>query len=200
MKFLHKSSGSLTDFLGLTYPKDRIPARQALSNIQRNFCAYSERYLKPLDSVDVEHFDPRLKNTASDNIANWHAVIHWLNMRKTNRIEDFEPLPDLRTWTEERVSYRNGFFECDDADLETRNLIDFLGVNRKEVYDERAKHVARIRRMMDIIGTTEIIEFLAESPDDLSFPTAVSTELGLPVYDLIARSFKHQLNCLSLMR
>jgi hypothetical protein len=189
MKFLHKTPDSLTAFLGLTYPKDRIAARQALSDIQRNFCAYSERYLKPLDSVDVEHFDPRLKNSASDNIYNWHAVIHWLNMRKSNRIEDFEPLPDLRTWTADRISYRNGFFECDATDVETSNLIDFLGVNRKEAYDERAKQVARIRRIMEMIGSEELIEFLAESPDDLSFPTAIATELGLPVDDLIARSF-----------
>lgn len=189
MKFLHKSPDSLTAYLGLTYPKDRIPARKALSDIQRNFCAYSERYLKPLDSVDVEHFDPRLKNSDSDNIYNWHAVIHWLNMRKSNRIEDFEPLPDLWTWTYDRVSYMDGFFVCDQDDIETINLIEFLGVNRKEVYDERAKHVARIRRMMEKIGADELIDFLAESPDDLSFPTAIAAELGLPVDDLISRSY-----------
>lgn len=188
MKFLHKESGSLSDFMGFIYPKDRTAAREALSRIQTNFCAYSERYLKPLDSVDVEHFDPRLKNTDSDNIYNWHAVIHWLNMRKSNRIENFEPLPDLQTWTYDRVSYQNGFFVCDATDVETKNLIEFLGVNRKEVYDERTKHVARIRRMMEKIGVDELMDFLAESPDDLSFPTAIQSELGLPVDDLIARS------------
>ena len=187
MKFLHKAPDTLAGYETLTYPKDRVSAREALCRIQRNFCAYSERYLKPLDSVDVEHFDPRLKNTESDGIRNWHAVIHWLNMRKSNRIEEFEPLPDLQIWTDARVTYRNGFFECDEADEETKNLIDFLGVNRKEVYDERTKHVARIRRMMDKIGGEELIELLAESPDDLSFPTALATELGLPVDDLIAR-------------
>jgi len=187
MKFLPKNTGSLTDFEGLTYPKDRTAVREALSKIQRNFCAYSERCLKPLDSVDVEHFDPRLKNTDSDNIYNWHAVIHWLNMRKSNRIEDFEPLPDLQTWTFDRVSYLNGFFVCNEADMETKNLLDFLGVNRKEVYDERSKHVARLRRMIEKIGEEELIEFLAESPDDLSFPTALASELGLPVDDLISR-------------
>ncbi len=188
MKFLYKDPDSLTAFLGLIYPKDRILAKEALSGIQRNFCAYSERYLKPLDSVDVEHFDPRLKNTPSDNIRNWHAVIHWLNMRKSNRIEDFEPLPDLQYWTNDRVSYQNGFFVCDQADVETTNLISFLGVNRKEVYDERAKHIARLRRLKDLVGVEELIEILAESPDELSFPTAIGAELELPVDDLITRS------------
>lgn len=188
MKFLYKDPASLKDFLGLTYPKDRNAAREALSQIQQNFCAYSERYLKPLDSVDVEHFDPRIKNTEADNIKNWHAVIHWLNMRKSNRIEKFEPLPDLEYWTEERVSYKNGFFVCNPEDLETSNLIEFLGVNRKEVYDERTKHVARLRRMMEKIGTEELVEFLAESPDELSFPSAIAAELGLPVDKLIALS------------
>ena len=189
MKFLHKKPAALAEFMGLTYPKDRTAAKEALSQIQRNFCAYSERYLKPLDSVDVEHFDPRLKHSESDNILNWHAVIHWLNMRKSNRIENFEPLPNLEDWTYDRVSYRNGFFTCHESDVETTNLIEFLGVNRKEVYDERTKHVARIRRMMEKIGVNELIEFLAESPDDLSFPTAIKAELGIPVDDLIARSW-----------
>lgn len=31
------------------------------------FCAYSERYMRRTDAVDIEHFDPRLKTTENDD-------------------------------------------------------------------------------------------------------------------------------------
>jgi hypothetical protein len=192
MNFLPKDSAKTERYSGLRYPQDRDEAVRALTALQKGYCAYSERYLKPLDSVELEHFDPREKNTEEDGFKNWHAVIRWMNAHKARRIENFEPLPEIETWTADRVRYEHGFFVCDEEDIETKNLIDFLGVNRQEVFEERANHIARIRNMRQKVGVPMLMEILSESPEQLSFPTAIEAELDIPAFDLIDRHLATQ--------
>ncbi len=188
MRFLHKSPDSIVEYRQLQYPSDRNTAKDVLVTLQKGFCAYSERFLKPLDSVEVEHFDPRIKNTESDGFHNWHAVIRWMNSHKARRIQDYEPLPDLDVWSEKRVRYERGGFVCDDDDRESDNLIKFLGVNKPEVFEERSKQVALIRRLQVLCGDIESLhDLLIEHPENLSFPTALEAELGIPAFDLILR-------------
>ncbi len=187
MKYLHRDIAEATKYHDLRYPKDRDKSIKILIRLQKGFCAYSERYLKPLDSVELEHFDPRKKITDADGFQNWHAVIRWMNAHKARSIEKFEPLPNLESWTTDRVWYEHGLFVCGEDDTEARNLIDFLGVNRHEVFKERANHIARIRNMRQKVGDEMLIEILGESPEDLSFPTAIEAELGIPAFDLINR-------------
>lgn len=185
MRFLHKDRSASQSNLGLRYPTDRTKIREELIFLQKGFCAYSERYLRPLDSVEIEHFDPRLKNTSADNYFNWHAVIRWMNAHKSNRIENLNPLPVPIKWTSDRVSYSRGEFVCADDDSETRNLIEFLGVNKPEVFDERARHVARLRHLESISSQQQLLEVLEISPEELSFPSALEAELGIPAFAMI---------------
>jgi hypothetical protein len=187
MNFLRKESAQIAHNAELRYPKDRDKSVEILIHLQKGFCAYSERYLKPLDSVELEHFDPRKKNTEMDGLANWHAVIRWMNAHKAISIEKFEPLPELGSWTTDRVWYEHGLFVCLEEDIEARNLIDFLGVNRQEVFEERANHIARIRNMRLKVGDEMLLEILNEFPEQLSFPTAIQAELGIPAFDMIDR-------------
>ena len=187
MKFLLKDASEIAANADLAYPKDRSRAIDVLIRLQKGFCAYSERYLKPLDSVELEHFDPRKKNKDTDGISNWHAVIRWMNAHKARKITDFEPLPDIAKWTPSRVWYEKGQFICAEDDQEAKNLILFLGVNRKEVFDERSKHIARLKNMRNKVGEEMLLEILSESPEQLSFPTAIESELGIPAFDLIYR-------------
>ena len=189
MNFLHKDSAKIRSHSDLRYPQDRDKAVSELIRLQKGFCAYSERYLKPLDSVELEHFDPRKKNSPDDDFSNWHAVIRWMNAHKANRIENFAPLPNPETWTANRIRYEHGFFVCDESDVETKNLINFSGVNRKEVFDERANHIARLRSMRQKVGEELLVEILTESPEDLSFPTAIEAELGIAAFELIEKHF-----------
>lgn len=189
MNFLHKYSSAIEKYGDLRYPADREEAKDALVGLQKNFCAYSELYFGFLDSVEVEHFDPRKKNTEEDGIKNWHAVIRWMNAHKFRKIECYEPLPDLQSWTSDRVRYENGLFVCDDDDIETQNLIEFLSVNRQEVFQERSNHIERLRGIQLRFGNDALIEILSESPSDLSFPTAIVAELGIPAFELIDRHF-----------
>lgn len=89
MNFLPKDNSRTASYRDFRYPKDRDEAVQALTTLQKGYCAYSERYLKPLDSVELEHFDPRKKGTPEDGFENWHAVIRWMNAHKSRRIENF---------------------------------------------------------------------------------------------------------------
>ena len=187
MNFLPKDSTKIGRYSGFRYPQDRDKAVNALTSLQKGYCAYSERYLKPLDSVELEHFDPRKKHTEEDGFKNWHAVIRWMNAHKSRCIENFEPLPEIESWTTARVRYQHGLYVCDDADIETRNLIDFLGVNRQEVFEERSNHIERMRGIQQKFGNEVLIEILSESPADLSFPTAIEAELGIPAFELIDR-------------
>lgn len=185
MNFLHKESADIAQYEDLRYPKDRDKAIEVLILLQKGFCAYSERYLKPLDSVELEHFDPRTKRTDADGFSNWHAVIRWMNAHKARSIEKFVPLPDIGSWTTDRVWYEKGLFVCREEDAEAKNLINFLGANRQEVFEERANHIARIRNMRQKVGDDMLLEILSESPEQLSFPTALEAELNIPAFEMI---------------
>jgi hypothetical protein len=185
MNFLLKAHSDVALHSDLIYPRDRDRAIEILLGLQKGFCAYSERFLKPLDSVELEHFDPRKKNTDDDGFSNWHAVIRWMNAHKARTIAKYEPLPNLSDWMPTRVWYEGGLFCCSEDDHEAINLIHFLGVNRREVFDERKKHIDRLRNMREKVGVDMLIEIFAEYPDQLSFPTAIEAELGIPAFDLI---------------
>jgi hypothetical protein len=67
MRYLKKIPESRVLSSGWHYPHDARRIRDELLREQRRFCAYSERYIMNTDSCDVEHFDPRLKETPDDN-------------------------------------------------------------------------------------------------------------------------------------
>jgi len=192
MRFLLKSSPGLAPYVNLRYlnRSDRETALARLVALQSGFCAYSERYLRPLDSCEIEHFDPRIKGTDQDNIFNWHAVLRWMNAHKARKIEPFLPLPDTDDVSlDRRIRYDHGEFVCDSSDAEARNLIEFLGVNRPEVTKERSDHVQRVRKLRDLCAGSgdDFEEFLLDSPEDLSFPSALEGDLEIPAFALIRR-------------
>lgn len=183
MRYLRKSESARQVSPEWTYPKYAVKIRAALIDEQRGFCAYSERYIRNTDSSDVEHFDPRLKNTESDGYENWYAVLHWMNSHKPRKIEPYEPLLAPHTGeVTERIVYRDGLFEPASAgDQPAKNLINYLGWNKPEVYRDRQKHVNRIRAVRELFdgSNDEFVEFLKTDPDNLSFATALAYELGL---------------------
>lgn len=190
MKFLPKPAAFLAAHCGLTYPGDRKAAIQALVSIQHGFCAYSERRLKPLDSVEIEHFDPRLKGTDRDGIANWHAVVRWMNAHKSRRTVDHLPLPDPQDESiSDRITSRQGALHpLNPLDTEIVRLLNYLGANKPEVVEERQHHLGRIRRLMQVATQTgdDLRELIPV--EELSFATSLETELDLPAGQWIAES------------
>jgi hypothetical protein len=184
MRYLKKSAHSQVISNQLQYPKDAKRIRDELLKEQIGFCAYSERYVQNTDAVDVEHFDARLKGTENDSYWNWYAVLSWMNKRKPRKIEPFEPI--LQPYSEDinrRIKYEDGqFLAVDPNDKEADNLIKYLGWNSPELYEDRRKHIDRIRFVQKACGDDQesFFNYLVNHPDNLSFFSTLRVELGLP--------------------
>ena len=94
MKFLKKQSDSkiIKENLSYSNSSDRKEIRELLIAEQYEFCAYSERFIKKTDSVDIEHFNPTHKGTHTDNYYNWYAVLNWMNTHKPKKINSYLPI------------------------------------------------------------------------------------------------------------
>ena len=91
----------------------------------------------------------------------------------------------------QRIAFENGLFkEVDSADIAAKNLIDFLGVNKYEVYTDRNKHINRISVLKNLCGDDEalFISKMIDDQDNLSFATAIEYKFNLNVDSLIAQS------------
>jgi hypothetical protein len=182
MKYLKKFQESPIISNQWIYPKDSKQIRKKLLSEQRGFCAYSERYIERTDACEVEHFDPRLKNTAQDSYWNWYAVIRWMNSHKTRKISSFEPI--LSPYSEDivqRIKYKDGRFHAVNTnDHEARNLIDFLGWNLPELCTDRTNHIKRLKFVRKQFDQESFHQYLLAHPVNLSFFTALVDEFGLP--------------------
>ncbi|MEM7536521.1 MAG: hypothetical protein AAF639_30335 [Chloroflexota bacterium] len=187
MRYLAKSNPSKILEEGWRYsiPSHRPKIREELLKEQYNFCAYTERYITPIDACDIEHFDERKKKNINgeDDYWNWYAVHHWINMHKRS-ITNFSPimLPYDDTLPE-RIRYVDGEFRAiDEDDIEAHHLIEFLGWNNPKVAEYRAKVIARHREVHQLFfaGDDEkFIEYMKQDSENLSFITALEAELGL---------------------
>jgi len=188
MRYFSKVDTSKILSEGLVYliQSNRERLRQLLLQEQKGFCAYSERFVRGTDECDIEHFDPRLKETDADNYLNWYAVLSWLNSHKAKKIDKYLPIafphdPSIQ----QRIRYDGGYFNVvDDNDIEAKNLIDFLGLNKHELVLDRKKHIDRIKSLMDLCGgdanlfrTTMLADL-----DNLNFSTTLFHEFGIDTF------------------
>lgn len=164
------------------YTQNNRDLKELLAEEQGGYCAYSEKYLMPMDSVDVEHFDSSLKNTAGDNYFNWYAVIHKVNQKKgAKKLADFQPI--LAPWSEqvsERIEYRAGLFvPVDPADKAAKNLIDYIEANNAVVFEQRRKHIENLKELRGLLPKEMFLKVIRSDPKYSSFLSAISVELGI---------------------
>lgn len=186
MRYLRKSLHSKIIKQGCRYATQhhRPQIRNELLKEQQNFCAYTERYIEPVDACDIEHFDERKKSSDDDSYWNWYAVHHWINLRKRS-IEHF--LPILSPYDEtlaDRVCYRNGEFQAVNlTDHEALHLIEFLGWNDPTLAAYRAKTVARIKDLRTLFDDDDamFLAYITARPEYLSFISVLEVEFGLPL-------------------
>lgn len=166
---------------------DRL-LRDRLVEEQGGWCAYSERRLLPLDSVDIEHLDDRLKGAPGDGWSNWYAVLHRLNQKKLGRDRRHIRESDPRFFVtrffqevgalEERVRYVPGdyvFEPRDRQDTDADAFLRYVGVNDPDVVIDRRQH---IRMLQDLGDSGRAI--WAHHLSLQHYPTAVVLELGWP--------------------
>ena len=197
MRFLAKSERSTILTEGLVYRKrDNRRLRELLLAEQRQYCAYTEQRLQQTDSVDVEHFDPRLKNTTDDDYWNYYAVLHHANQRKRRkerRYVDVDAAFFASRFLQEpaetfamRVGYvaEDGVYEeTRRGDTEAAEFIDYLGFNDPELHEVRSKHVARLRDLFRDAdwGANQQTRWFRDHSEETSFVTAIEETLGVEI-------------------
>lgn len=186
MKYLRKSPDSAILQAQWHYdtPSHRPHIRTELLYEQSGFCAYTERYITPIDACEIEHFDDRIKETLADSYWNWYAVLRWSNQRK-KRIDKFLPILSPHDPTlSSRIHYKDGqFLTVDSTDVEAQNLIEFLGWNDPTLAQYRNRFVARKRQEYVELFAENKDAFLAHvrrDPENLSFLTVLEAEFGFP--------------------
>ncbi len=194
MKFLSKNSNSNILSQGLTYQENRAANNKKLLNEliseQKNFCAYTEIYFTEMDSVDVEHFNSKIKY--QDDYYNYYAVMHKANQyKKDERYKNasffqsrfFQSEDELK----KRIIFVDGIYkEVNLNDTEAKEFIDFLGLNHQPLHDKRKKHINRMKDTLSFFSSEEeILDHLRKHKEELSFITALEVELNIDLTQLI---------------
>ncbi len=188
MQFLKKNPQSALTQLRYSEVKERDELRKGLLREQYGFCAYSERFVKPTDSCNIEHFYPKAENPdKEDDYMNLYAALSWMDEHKPKKIAPYLPILEPHSDDlHERIVYDAGIFKCvKDGDIEAQNLIDFLGFNKYEVSEDRRRHISRIKQLRNWKPEPEFSTYLKEHRQELSYATALEKELGIPVKQMI---------------
>jgi hypothetical protein len=206
MKFLVKDPASPILTQGLVYRSgahnDGLLA--SLRSEQRGYCAYTEKRFARHDTQVVEHFNHRLKDTPADDYYNYYATLQSANQRKRGKEKAHADAAFFHTRFfqrpgafERRVRYvatDSAYEEVDPADVEARDLVDFLGLNDHETVEDRRKHVARLRDIFEQARwpAEQQLSYLGRHPEELSYPTALAAELNLDVDALLPPAADHR--------
>lgn len=187
MKFLTKNPQSPINTEGLTYQenkgKNNAILRDRLVKEQKSFCAYTEKYIQDLDSVEVEHFDSSKKY--QDDYFNYYAVLRKPNLyKKDEKYINHTFFQTLffhdKTEFERRIQFKEGiYYEVEETDVEARDLIDFLGFNHPSLAHARDNHLNRLKSIFKYLSEYEKLEYFDKHKEELSFITVLEVELGL---------------------
>lgn len=187
MRYLSKNSQSIVIKHNWKYTnsRHRPKIREALIEEQQGYCAYSEKYISPIDASEIEHFDDRKKNTSSDDYWNWYAVLRKMNQIKMGKkIQNYLPILEPHNpEVSQRICYKAGQFQTvSPEDIEAQNLINFLGWNDPTVAREREGFINRMKQDRVRFFSDDIqgfIEYIKDYPENSSFITALKAELGI---------------------
>lgn len=193
MKFLAKNNDSEIYLENLTYSSgsDNSELRLRLLNEQKNFCAYTEKYISGIDSAEVEHFDPSKKN--NDDYYNYYTTIRWANQRKIGKYNEhqnstfftskfFQNTADFNS----RIKYDGFVYEVvHDDDEDAKNLIDYLGFNDDYLLGIRIRHIQRLQETLESFSMEEKLKYFRKYKEDLSYVTAIEKELNINLSEII---------------
>ncbi len=193
MKFLTKNTASeiLLENLKYLSGADNSMLRLRLLNEQKNFCAYTEKYISGIDSTEVEHFDPPKKD--NDDYYNYYTTLRYANERKIAKYNEYSHSDFFKTlfFQKEavfnaRVRYNDYIYEATNEDDEdAKNLIDYLGFNDDYLFDIRIKHIQRLQATIGSFSTEEKLEYFRKYKADLNFITAIEKELDIDLSEII---------------
>jgi DNA repair ATPase RecN len=195
MKFLSKSAQSQIFLQNILYQKNNSVNNKRLTSLllkeQKGFCAYTEKYIEPLDSAETEHVNSSIKY--NDNYYNYYAVIRNANLYKQD-----EKYPNASFFENlffqnsdefnSRISFSNNmYYEIDERDAEAKNFIDFINFNHPTLSEQRSKHINRLKKTFadakyEIL---DIIEYFKKHKEELSHITAIEHEFEIDLSEII---------------
>lgn len=181
MKRIRKKPDSEVIRQKLSYPKDAQKIKEILEAEQECFCAYTEERITAGYAVDVEHFNPTLKNTPADGYTNWFVVSHKWNNRKRTKWENYQPvLHPTDESLENRILYEEGFYILDKVgDAAAAHLIGLLDLNNEKLIYQRQQYVKMLKGLAGALGGEEgLIAWLRQHPEQIKFRRALEKEFG----------------------
>lgn len=156
---------------------------------QKKFCAYTDEYISRTDTGDIEHFNPTLKDTLSDNYYNWFLVKHQWNLEKSYKWGKYQPVlsPTAEDF-EERVIYKDGDYIAKESDEEANNLIKLLKLDDPTLAENRKRYIKRKREEMKAFGqdaTSFFSDLISADVCRVSYLRAIKEEFGVDIWEMI---------------
>ncbi|HBF88397.1 MAG TPA: hypothetical protein DDX39_07105 [Bacteroidales bacterium] len=195
MKFLSKNTNSEILSTNLKYKENAFEnnrnLREKLIAEQKNFCAYTEKYLEELDSPEVEHFNSQKKY--NDDYYNYYVAIRKANLyKKDEKYKNASFFTSLFFQDEnefkKRIRFADGiYYETNKKDIEAKELIDFLGFNNSELFSQRKRHSERLTKLFKAaqFNNENIIDYFKNHKQELSFITVLEYELQMNLSQLL---------------
>ncbi len=193
MKFLSKNNTSEIFVNKLVYrsKKDNSFLNLKLLNEQKNFCAYTEKYIQGNDSTEVEHFNPSLKE--NDDYFNYYSVLRSANVRKIEKYKIYKDCPFFQTLFfrskkqfDSRIIYDDfEYITVNKDDQDAKDFIDFLGFNDDYLYTERILHIDRLKLTISDFSDEEKRLYFRKFKGDLSYITAIENFFNLELIDIL---------------
>ncbi len=178
MKKINKHNQSLIITEKLSYPKDRQEIAAILLEEQQSFCAYTEERIEGAYSVDIDHFNPTIKETSDDGYRNWFLISTGINRKKNAKWADFQPILEPTDQSlEERIEYNAGYYVIiKNGDLKAQNLIDIIDLNNSMLVEARQSYIEQI--MWLELNLEEIKEYFQDNPKAIKYRRALESVFG----------------------
>jgi hypothetical protein len=194
MKRIQKKTDSEIVLKTLTYIVGNSANNKAISEIlfkeQNGFCAYTEEYLGRADAKDIEHFNPKLKDTKHDNYENWFLVKHQPNKEKSAKWDDYQPVlyPTAEDF-EKRIVYDGGDYRVNlVTDEEAKHLVQLLNLDDAILADERKRYIRRKRNDMMAYGSdakTFFQNLIEDNIETVRYLRAIDEEFNVSIVEMI---------------
>lgn len=189
--FKYTNSEILTN--ELTYPRDKVRIREVLVQEQSHFCAYTDEKMTAGYSIDVEHFNPTIKNTTNDNYNNWFAVsTRWNKLKGTkNAIPRWDEHQPLINPTDEQfesiVLYNSEDHRFYSNTTEGKKLIDYLNLNHNDLVEERKNYIKLLNNYIAESKpedeTTFLINAFRRPTQEKNFPRVIKEVFNINITD-----------------
>lgn len=193
MKFLskHKDSEILDEALVYKSKTDNSRLRFKLLDEQKNFCAYTEKYISKIDSTDVGHFNPSIKD--KDDYYNYYTTLRYANEQKISKYEIYKNSNFFKSlFFQNEVEFKRRIFYddfeyqiTDENDKEADDFKNYLGLNDDYLYSERMQHIERLKSTIGSFSNEEKLVYFKKNKNDLSYPTAIEHEFHIDLSEII---------------